>query len=124
MSSPSDQQLDAADSADRQKRASDAQLDAAIRAINDPARLREAQDLVTRAAPALQRVLATAIAEGGWFDLAHEHAIRDALSSEDPAERTRLVRTMLAEETRLGMLVGVAIGFELFRELAPGEAES
>jgi hypothetical protein len=29
----------------------------------------------------------------------------------------REVRTLLAEETRLGMLVGVAIGFELAREL-------
>ena len=27
------------------------------------------------------------------------------------------MRTMLAEETRLGMLVGVAVGFELAREL-------
>jgi hypothetical protein len=27
------------------------------------------------------------------------------------------VRTLLAEETRLGMLVGVAVGFELSREL-------
>ena len=50
---------------------SDEQLDAAVSAINDPERLRDAQDLVARAAPALQRVLATAIAEGGWFDLAH-----------------------------------------------------
>jgi hypothetical protein len=29
----------------------------------------------------------------------------------------RAVRTLLAEETRLGMLVGVAVGFELSREL-------
>ena len=27
------------------------------------------------------------------------------------------VRTLLAEETRLGMFVGVAVGFELAREL-------
>jgi len=27
------------------------------------------------------------------------------------------VRTLLAEETRLGMLVGVAVGWELAREL-------
>jgi hypothetical protein len=30
----------------------------------------------------------------------------------------RDVQTLLAEETRLGMLVGVAVGFELARELA------
>jgi hypothetical protein len=28
------------------------------------------------------------------------------------------VRTLVAEETRLGMLVGVAVGIELARELA------
>lgn len=95
----------------------DADFDAAINAITDPQRLRKAQDLVLRAAPALQRVLATAIAEGGWFDLAHEQAVREAVSGEEPQDRIRAVRTLLAEETRLGMLVGVAIGFELSREL-------
>lgn len=95
----------------------DADLDAAIAAITDPQRLRDAQDLVLRAAPALQRVLADAIAEGGWFDLAHDQAVREAAGGEDPQERLTAVRTLLAEETRLGMLVGVAVGFELAREL-------
>ncbi len=95
----------------------DADLDAAIAAITDPQRLREAQDLVMRAAPALQRMLAAAIAEGGWFDLAHDQAVREATGGEDAQERMRAVRTLLAEETRLGMLVGVAVGFELAREL-------
>jgi hypothetical protein len=95
----------------------DADLDAAIVAITDSQRLLEAQDLVMRAAPSLQRVLASAIAEGGWFDLAHDQAVREATGADDPHERIRAVRTLLAEETRLGMLVGVAVGFELAREL-------
>jgi hypothetical protein len=95
----------------------DADIDAAIAAITQPDRLREAQELVARAAPALQRVLASALAEGGWFDLAHDQAVREATEDEDPGERMRAVRTLLAEETRLGMLVGVAVGFELAREL-------
>jgi hypothetical protein len=95
----------------------DAELDAAIAAITEPARLREAQDLVSRAAPALQRVLASALAEGGWFDAAHDQAVREATGGSDPHERARAVRTLVAEETRLGMLVGVAVGFELAREL-------
>jgi hypothetical protein len=95
----------------------DADLDVAIAAITDPERLREAQDLVMRAAPSLQRVLAAAIAEGGWFDLGHDQAVREAIGGEDAQERMRAVRTLLAEETRLGMLVGVAVGFELAREL-------
>jgi hypothetical protein len=95
----------------------DADLEAAIAAITDPERLREAQDLVMRTAPALQRLLATALEEGGWFGAGHEQAVREATSGEQPAERARAVRTLVAEETRLGMLVGVAVGFELAREL-------
>jgi hypothetical protein len=99
----------------------DAELDAAIAAITDPQRMREAQDLVARAAPALQRVLAAALAEGGWFDSAHAQAVREAVGGEDEQERLRAVHSLLAEETRLGMLVGVAVGFELSRELGhPG----
>jgi hypothetical protein len=102
----------------------DAELDAAIAELTDPTRLRAAEDIVLRAAPSLQRVLAAAIADGGWFDTAHEQAIRDAAQEADPDQRLRAVRTMLAEETRLGMLVGVAVGFELARtleRLGPGE---
>jgi hypothetical protein len=97
---------------------SDADLDAAIAAITDPGRLEEAQDLVARSAPSLQRVLNAALAEGGWFGEAQEQALREAIAGDDPGERDRAMRTLLAEETRLGMLVGVAVGFELARELA------
>jgi hypothetical protein len=99
----------------------DADLDAAIAAIGDPERLRYAEDLVARLAPSLQRVLNQALAEGGWFGGAHEQTVREATGVEDPAERARRVLTLIAEETRLGMLVGVAVGFELARELnGPG----
>jgi hypothetical protein len=96
---------------------SDAELDAAIDAMSNPERLREAQELVARAAPSLQRVLDVALAEGGWFDTAHEQAVREAANESDPDQRNRAVRTLLAEETRLGMFVGVAVGFELARML-------
>ena len=99
----------------------DAELEAAIAAIADPQRLREAQDLVARSAPSLQRVLMAALEEGGWFDLGHNQAVREAAGYDDVGERVRALSTMLAEETRLGMLVGVAVGFELARELT-GEA--
>ena len=100
----------------------DAELEAAIAAIADPARLRAAQDVVARNAPALARVLAAALDEGGWFETGQGQVVREATSLEDPGERVRAVRTMLAEETRLGMLVGVAVGFELARELGQGQS--
>jgi len=96
----------------------DADLDAAIAAISEPRRLHEAQELIARAAPSLHRVLDAALDEGGWFDDAHQQAVRDAASGDDPGTRARAVQTLIAEETRLGMFVGVAVGFELARELA------
>lgn len=96
---------------------SDAELDAAVTALSDADRLREAQDLVTRAAPSLQRVLNHALAEGGWFGEVHEQAVKDAAGEPETAARERAVRTLVADETRLGMLVGVAVGFELARVL-------
>jgi hypothetical protein len=101
-----------------QRAYSDAELDAAIAAITAPERLQDAQDLVVRSAPSLQRVLGEALAEGGWFGQAHEQAVREAAGEVDAELRARAVRTLIAEETRLGMLVGVAVGFELARELA------
>jgi hypothetical protein len=96
----------------------DAELDAAVAAITEPSRLTEAQDVVTRTAPALQRVLGLALQEGGWFEGGHDQAVREAATAEDSGERINRIHTMLAEETRLGMLVGVAVGFELARELS------
>jgi hypothetical protein len=96
----------------------DAELDAAVGAITEPGRLTEAQDVVMRSAPALQRLLGQALQDGGWFEGGHEQAVREAATAEDPDERINRVRTMLVEETRLGMLVGVAVGFELARELS------
>jgi hypothetical protein len=102
----------------------DRELEAAVAAISDPARLHEAQDLVMRTAPALQRVLAGALRAGGWFDTGHDQAVREAVGAEDPAQRLTQVQTLVAEETRLGMLVGVAVGFELARELEHTKTQS
>jgi hypothetical protein len=96
---------------------SDEEIDAAIAAISQPERLRAAQEFVARAAPSLERVLGAAIDQGGWFDDAHRQAVRDAAAGADPAARTQAVETLIAEETRLGMFVGVAVGLELARAL-------
>jgi hypothetical protein len=95
----------------------DEELDAAIEQLTEPGRLRAGQDLVMQAAPSLQRVLAAALADGGWFDSAHSQAVQEAVAADSHDARLRAVRTLMAEETRLGMLVGVAVGFELQRTL-------
>jgi hypothetical protein len=100
------------------------QVDAAVAALSDPERFTHAQEIVTHAAPGLQRVLNEALAEGGWFGSAHEAQVTQATLAEDPQERARAVRTLVAEETRLGMLVGVAVGLELAHELMRAEHTS
>jgi hypothetical protein len=97
---------------------SDEEIDAAVQALTEPDRLAGAQHAVARFAPQLQQVLNAALMEGGWFGNAHEAQVADAAGLPDARERTRAVRTLVAEETRLGMMVGVAVGIELARELA------
>ena len=94
------------------------QVDAAVQALGDATRFAHAQEIVTHAAPNLQRVLAQALAEGDWFGSAHDAQVTQAALQDDPGERLSAVRTLVAEETRLGMLVGVAVGLELAEELA------
>ena len=97
---------------------SDEEIDAAVQALTAPERLAGARDTVARLAPQLQPVLNQALDAGGWFGEGHEAQLTTAVSSGDQEERRRAVRTLIAEETRLGMLVGVAVGIELARELA------
>ena len=105
-------------------RYSEAELDAAIAALEDPERFRDAEAMVGEAAPKLARVLAQALESGGWFAESHDDAAVGAANTEDPAERISAVRTLLAEETRVGMLVGVAVGWALANELKSKNEET
>jgi hypothetical protein len=95
-----------------------AEVDAALAGLVEPGRFAHAQDVVVHAAPTLIRVLGEALAEGGWFGEAHDAEVSRAVSEDDESERARAVGTLVAEQTRLGMFVGVAVGFELAHELA------
>jgi hypothetical protein len=72
-----------------------------------------AEELVLALAPRLQKLLDVALAAGGWFDEAHEGAVLKAATTPDDDRRLAAVRSLVAEQTRLGMLVGIAIGLEL-----------
>jgi hypothetical protein len=95
----------------------DEQVEAAVRALSDRDRFAGAERRLAALAPHLQRVLAQALAEGGWFGEAHRSQVRAAAAAPDEADRARRIDTLLAEETRMGMLIGVAVGWELAREL-------
>jgi len=95
----------------------DEEVDAALEALGRPERFRQAEALVVRIAPQLQRILGHALGDGGWFGEAHESEVRKAASAAEADERSTRIKTLLTEETRMGMLVGVAVGWELAREL-------
>ncbi|MFL5907047.1 MAG: hypothetical protein ACJ75Z_05575 [Solirubrobacterales bacterium] len=99
----------------------DEQIDAAVKAISDPEIFREKERHVARAAPRLQRILAEALGAGGWFGESHESEVLKAATTPDENARLTAIRTLLAEETRIGMMVGVAVGWALSEELQKQE---
>ena len=101
----------------------DGELEAAIERLADAERFSEAEQIVARAAPQLQKVLAAALAEGGWFGESHNAETLKAATVPDPDERLTAIRALLAEEARMGMMVGVAVGWALAEELQKDETE-
>jgi hypothetical protein len=99
------------------------QVQDALEAISDPERYRAAEQAVAKAAPSLQAILAQALEAGGWFGESHEAEALKAATNPDQDERLTAVRTMLAEEARMGMMVGVAVGWALAEELEHSNKE-
>ena len=95
----------------------DERLEAAIERLTDSERFGEAERIVSRAAPQLQRVLAVALAEGGWFGEDHKSEALKAATKPDPDERIAAVNSLLAEEARMAMMVGVTVGWALHSEM-------
>jgi hypothetical protein len=99
----------------------DDEVETAVQALSEPERLDEAQRVVSDNAPALQRILNQVLHEADWFGSAHQQQVLEAAGAADIDERLRAVRTLLAEETQVSMLVGVAVGYELAHELMDKE---
>lgn len=99
------------------RRFSAAEVDRAIAELSgDSGRFEHAQQIVTHAAPSLHQLLGQAMSQGGWH-LASEQQAEQVAQIADDGERVLAIQALAAEEARLGMLVGVAVGFELSREL-------
>jgi hypothetical protein len=80
-------------------------------------RLEEAQRMVGANAPGIQRILNEALQAADWFGSAHQAAVLEAAGKADVEDRLTAVRTLIAEETGVSMLIGVAVGYELAHEL-------
>jgi hypothetical protein len=100
---------------------SDAEIEAAVATLSDPARLEDAQRVVGVAAAALQGILAQAMESADWFGSAHRAEVLKAAGRADPDERLSAVEQLIAEETRVSMLIGVAVGYELAHVLTETE---
>lgn len=95
-----------------------ADVEAALAEIAEPGGFESAEERIAEIAPQLQKLLDGALSAGGWFDDAHESMVLKASTAPDDNERINLVRHLVLEQTRLGMLVGVAVGWELAERLA------
>ena len=93
------------------------EVEAAVSALSEPGRLDEAQRVVAADAPGLQRLFDEALAAADWFGSAQQAAVLEAAGKPAIDERLVAVRTLMAEEARVSMLIGVAVGYELAHEL-------
>ena len=97
---------------------SDQQLKQAIERLSDPDAFADAERVISTVAPELQGVLVTALGTGGWFGESHQSETLKAATIPDEEQRIQAIRGLLSEETHLGMMVGVAVGWALRTELA------
>ena len=103
---------------------SDEELAAAVERLSDPERFGEAERMVPQAAPGLPAVLVTALGQGGWFGESHLSETLKAATIPDEDQRLTAIRALLTEETQMGMMVGVAVGWALRQELQESGASS
>jgi hypothetical protein len=96
---------------------SDEELEAAVQAISDPERLEQAQRVVTSTAPQLQRIFDEALSSAEWYGSARRAEVVKAAGTADADQRMDAVGRLVDEETRVSMLIGVAVGFELAHQL-------
>jgi hypothetical protein len=94
------------------------QVEKALEEISDPEHFKDLEGAVAAAAPSLQTILARALEAGGWFGDSHEAEVLKAATTPDAEARLVAVRTLLAEEARMGMMVGAAVGWALAEQLA------
>lgn len=95
----------------------DEQVIEAVESLSSSDSVREAERIISLAAPQIQKILGEALAAGGWFDESHESEVLRVTTIPNQDERLRAVRTLLAEEARIATMIGAAIGWSLAQEL-------
>lgn len=93
------------------------ELDLILQQLAEPQGFDAIEDRLEAIAPQLQQLLDGALSAGGWFDDAHESVVLKTATNPDPDARIAELRNFVLEQTRLGMLVGVAVGWEIAERL-------
>jgi hypothetical protein len=96
---------------------SEAQLKEAVARLSDRENFAEAERVVATVAPDLQGVLVSALGAGGWFGESHQSETLKVATIPDEDARLTAIRALLTEETHIGMMVGVAVGWALRADL-------
>ncbi|MBJ7355461.1 MAG: hypothetical protein JHC98_11615 [Thermoleophilaceae bacterium] len=100
------------------------ELEAVLQELAEPQGFDGIEERMAAIAPQLQELLDGALSAGGWFDDAHEGMVLKTATQPDADQRIDEVRNFVLEQTRLGMLVGVAVGWELAERLEARRADA
>lgn len=101
-----------------------AQIEAVIAELGEEQGFDAIESRLEAIAPQLTTLLDDALRAGGWFDDAHESMVLKTATNPDADARIAELRNFVLEQTRLGMLVGVAVGWELAERLESRRSES
>jgi hypothetical protein len=93
------------------------ELKLAVERLSEPEAFEDAERVVATVAPDLQAVLVSALGAGGWFGESHQSETLKAATMPDEDQRLTAIRALLTEETHMGMMVGVAVGWALRSEM-------
>lgn len=99
-------------------------LEAIIAELGEAAGFDAIEARLDSVAPQLQKLLDGALSAGGWFDDAHESMVLKTATLPDQDQRIAELRNFVLEQTRLGMLVGVAVGWEIAERLESRRSET
>lgn len=101
-----------------------AEIESVIAEMSEESGFDAVEERLTAVAPQLTGLLDDALRAGGWFDDAHESIVLKTATNPDADARIAELRNFVLEQTRLGMLVGVAVGWELAERLESRRSES
>ena len=88
-----------------------------MQSLSQPEQLEEAQRVVTASAPSLQRIFDQALTSADWYGSARRAEVVRAAGVADADARMEAVGRLLDEESRVSMMIGVTVGFELAHQL-------